>query len=217
MANRWRNNGNSERLYFLGLQNHGRQWLKPWNQKTFAPWKKSYDKPRQSIQNQKHHIANKDQSSQSYVFSNSHVWIWELDHKDVWALKNWCFQIVVLEKTLESLLDWKEIQPVNPKRNQSWVFIGRTDAEGEVPSLWPTDAKNWLFGEDPDAGKDWRQEEKGTTEDKMVGWHDQLNGHEFEQTPGDSEWQGSLACCRSCVLRVEHNLATDWQQQQVRR
>ena len=120
---------------------------------------------------------------------------WELDHKERWVPKNCCFWTVVLEKTLESPLDYKESKPINPKGNQSWIFIGRTDAEAEVPILWPPDAKNWLIGKDPDAGKDWRQEEKGMTEDEMVGWHHQLNGHNFEQAPGDGERQGSLACC----------------------
>ena len=111
-----------------------------------------------------------------------------------WASKNWCFWTVVLEKTLESPLDCKEGKPVHPKGNQSWIFFGRTDAEAESPILWPPDAKNWLIGNDPDAGKDWRQEEKGTTEDEMVGWHHQLNGHEFEQAPRVGDGQGSLAC-----------------------
>ena len=121
------------------------------------------------------------------------VWMWELDHKEAWALKNWCFWTVVLEKTLESPLDSKEIKPVHPKGNQSWIFIGRTDTETLI--LWPPDMKNWLIGKDSDAGKDWRQEEKRTTEDKMFGWHHWLDGHESEQAPrGDSEGQGSLAC-----------------------
>ena len=111
-----------------------------------------------------------------------HAWMWELAHKENWVLKNWCFQIVVLEKTLESPLDSKEIKPVNPKGNQSWIFIGRTDVEGEALILWP-DATSWLIWKDPDSGKDRRQEEKGTTEDEMVGWHHSLNGHEFEQAP----------------------------------
>ena len=118
--------------------------------------------------------------------------MWELDHKESWALKNWCFWTVVLEKTLESSLDCKEIQPVSPKGNQPWLFIGRTDAEAEAPILCPPDAKNWLTGKDPDAGKDWRQEEKGMTEDEMVGWHHWLNGHEFEEALGVGDGQGSL-------------------------
>ena len=118
--------------------------------------------------------------------------MWELDHKEGWAPKNWCFRTVVLEKTLESPLDSKEIKLVNPKGNQPWIFFGRTDAEAEAPILCPPAAKSGFIGKDPDAGKDWRQEEKGTTEDEMVGWHHWLNGHEFEQAPGDSEGQGSL-------------------------
>ena len=129
------------------------------------------------------------------VFSGSHVWFWELNHKEGWTPKNWCFQTVVLEKTFESLLDCKEIKPVNPKGNQPWKFIGRTDAEAEAPILWPPDAKSWLTGKAQDAGKDWRQEERVMTEDEMVGWHHWLNGHEFEQTPGDGEGQGKLVCC----------------------
>ena len=121
--------------------------------------------------------------------------MWELDHKEGWAPKNWCFWTVVLVKTLESPLNSKEIKPVNPKGNQTWIFIGRTDAEAEVPILWPPDAKSQFIRKDPDAGKDRRQEEKGTTEDKMVVRHHQLNGHGFEQAPGDGEGQGSLACC----------------------
>ena len=139
------------------------------------------------------HFADKGPYSQNYGFSNSHVQMWELDHKEGWELKNWCFLIVVLEKTLESLLDSKEIQPVNTKGNQSWIFIGRTGAEAEAPVLGSPVVKSWLIGKDPDAGKDRGQEEKGTTEDKMVGWHHWLNGHEFEQTLGDGEGQGRLA------------------------
>ena len=131
--------------------------------------KKSYDKTRQCIKKQRHHFADKGPFGQSYGFSSSHVWMWALDCEESWALKNWCFWTVVLEKTLESPLDDKEIQPVHPKGNQSWIFIGRTDAKAETPILWPLDAKNWLIGEDPDAGKDWRWEEKGKTEDETVG------------------------------------------------
>ena len=129
------------------------------------------------------------------VFSNSHVWMWELDYKESWVPKNWCFWTVVLEKTLESPLDCKEIQPVNPNGNQSWILIGRTDAEAETPILWPPDAENWLIGKDSDAGKDWRWEQKGMTEDEMVGWHHWLDGYEFEQPLGVGDRQGSLACC----------------------
>ena len=119
--------------------------------------------------------------------------MWELDHQESWALKNWCFWTMVFKKTLESSLDCKEIQPVNPKKNQSWIFIGRSDAE--APILWPADVKNWLIWKDPNAGKDWRQEEKGTTEDEMVGWHHQLDGHDFEETLGVGDGQKGVVCC----------------------
>ena len=121
--------------------------------------------------------------------------MWKLDHKEDWVPKNWCFWTVVLEESLESPLDSKEIKPVNPKGNQPWIFTERTDAEAEAPILWSLDVKRWLIGKDPDAGKDWRQEEEGTTEDEIVGWHHQLNGCKFEQTQWDSEEQGSLVCC----------------------
>ena len=135
---------------------------------------------REHIKKQRHYFANKGPSSQGYGFSSGHIWMWELDYKESWALKNWCFWTVVLEKTLESPLDCKEAQPVHPKGNQSWMFIGRTDVEAETPILWLPDVKNWLTGKDLDGGKDWRQEEKGMTEDEMVGWHHWLDGHEFE-------------------------------------
>ena len=156
---------------------------------------KSYDQPRQLIKKQRHYFANKGPSSQGYGFSSSHVCMWELDCEEGWALKNWCFWTVVLEKTPESPLHCKEIQLVHPQGNQSWIFIGRTDAGAETPILWPPDVKNWLIGKDPDVWKDWRHEEKGTIEDEMVGWHHGLGGHESEQALGDGEGQGSLACC----------------------
>ena len=136
--------------------------------------------PRQHIKKQRHYFANKGPSSISYCFSSSHLWMRELDYKESWAPKYWCFWTVVLEKTLESPLDCKEIEPVHPKGNQSWIFIGRTDIEADTPILWPSDAKSWLIGKDPDSGKGRRQEEKGTTEDETVGWHHRLNGHELE-------------------------------------
>ena len=142
----------------------------------FAPWKKSYNQPRHHIKKQRRYFADKGQSSQSYGFSSSQVWLWELDYKGSWVTKNWCFWTMVLEKTLESPLDCKEIQPVHLKGNQSWIFTGK----------------------DHDVGKDGRQEEKGTTEDKMVGWHHLLNGHEFEQALGVGDGQGGLACCSPC-------------------
>ena len=158
-----------------------------------APGKKRCDQPRQHIKKQRHYFANKGPSSQSFGFSSSHIWMWELDYKESWAPKNWCFWTVVLEKTLESPFDSKEIQPINHKRNQSWIFVGRTDAEAETPIIWLSDAINWLTGKDPDP--DWGQEEKGTTEDEMVGWHHWLNGHEFVWTPGAGDGQGGLVCC----------------------
>ena len=141
---------------------------------------KSYDQPRQCFKKQRHYFANKGPSSQGYGFSSSHVWMWELNYKESWALKNWCFWTVVLEKALKSPLDCKEIQPVHPKGNQSWIFTGRTDVKAETPVLCQPDVKNGLIWKDPDAGKDWRWEEKGMIEDEMVGWHHRLNGHEFE-------------------------------------
>ena len=160
-----------------------------------ALWKRSYDQPRQHIGKHRHYFANKGPCSQSYGFSSNYVWMWELNYKERWAPKNWYFWTVVLEKTLESPLDCKEIKPVNPKGNQSLIFIGRTDAEVEAPTLWSPDAKNWLIRRDTDAGKDWRQEEKGLTEDEMVGWHHRLYGREFEQAPGVGDGQGGLVCC----------------------
>ena len=168
MGNRWENSGNS------------------------------VSKPIYSVlKKQRHYFVYKGPYSQSCVFSSSHVWMWALDHKEGWALKNWYFQTVVLNKTLESTLDCKELKPVNPKGNQLWIFTGRNDAESEAPILWPPDAKNLLIGKDPDDGKDWRQEEKGTTEDEMAGWHHQLDGRESEWTPGVGDGQGGLECCDS--------------------
>ena len=135
-------------------------------------WKKSYDKSRQHIKKQRHHFADKGLYNQSYGFSNSHVLMWELDHKEDWAPKNWCFQAVVLERTLESLLDCKEIKPVNPKRYQPWIFIGRTDAEAETPILWPPGVKNWLIGKDPDARKGEGRRRRGQ---QRIRWLDGIN------------------------------------------
>ena len=139
-------------------------------------------------------LTDKSWYSQSYGFPRSHVWIGELDCKESWGLKNLCIWTAVLEKTLESLLDSKEIQPVHSKGDQSWIFIGRTDAEAETPILWPPDAKNWLTGKDPDAGQNWRREEEQTAEDEMVGWHHWLDGHEFEWTLGVGDGLRSLEC-----------------------
>ena len=144
---------------------------------------------------QRHYFVHKGPSSRGYGFSSGHVCMWELDYKESWVLKNWCFWAVVLEKTLESPLDCKEIQLVHPEGDQSWVFIGRTDVEAETPVLWPPDAKSWLIWKDPDAGKDWGQEEKRTTEDEMVGWHHWLSGHGFGWAQGVGDGWGGLACC----------------------
>ena len=179
MANRWGNSENNDRLYFGGAPKSLQMVTAAMNLKDACSLKQSYDQPRQHIKKQRHYLASKGPSSQGYGFSSSHVWMWELDYKENWALKNWCFWTGMLEKT-ESPLDSKEIQPVHPKGNQSWIFIGRTDAEAETPILWPPDAKNWFIWKDPDAGKDWRWEEKGMTEDEMVVWHHWLNGHELE-------------------------------------
>ena len=200
MANRWGNSGNMSDFIFL-------------DSKITADGDCSHEIKRRLLlgrkamtnldrcKKQRHYFANKGPSSQGYGFSSGHVLMWELDCEESWALKNWCFWTVVLEKTLESPLACKEIKPVDPKGNQSWIFIGRTEAEAEAPVLWPPDVKSWLTGKDPDAGKDWGQEEKGVTGDEMVGWYHWLNGHEFEQTLGDCEAQGSLACC--CLWRSQ--------------
>ena len=147
------------------LQNHGRWWLQPWNLKILALWKKSYDQPRQHIKKQRH--CQQSQLSQNYGFSSSHIWMWQLDHKEGWALKNWCFWIVVLEKTLESPLDYKEIKPVNPKGNQSWIFIGRTDAEAPMP--WPPMQRASLLGRTLLLGKIEDQRRRGQ---KRMRWLD---------------------------------------------
>ena len=145
------------------------------------------------MKKQRHCFANKVPSSQSFGFSSSHVWMWKLDYKESWAFENWCFWTVVLEKTLESPLDSKESQPVHPKGNESWISIGRTDVEAETAILWPPDVKNWLIWKDPDAGKDWRQEEKGTTENEMVGWHHQLSLSKLQELVMDREaWRAAV-------------------------
>ena len=150
------------------------------------------------IKKQRHYFANKGPSSQGYGFSSGRVWMWELDCEEGWVPKYWCFWTVVLEKTLESPLDCKEIQPVHSEGDQLWDFFGRNDAKAETPVLWPPHAKSWLIGKDSDAGRDWGQEEKGTTEDGwMAGWHHWLNGRESEWTPGVGDGQGGLVCCDS--------------------
>ena len=176
-----------------------------------TPWKESYDQPRQHIKKQRHYFIYKSPSSQGYCFSSRHVWMWELDYKKSWTPKNWCFWTMVLEKTFQSSLDCKEIQPVYPKGDQSWVFIGRTDVEAETPILWPPDAKSLLIWKDPDAGKDWRWEEKGTTEDEMVGWNHWINQWKRVWVNSRSWWwtgrPGMLQFMGS--QRVGHNWATE--------
>ena len=172
----------------------------------------NYDTPRQCIKKQTHHLADRSPHSQRYGLSSSHVWMWELDHKEDWAPKNWCFWTVVSEKTLESPSDCKEIKPADSKVNQPWVFIGKNEAESEASILWPPDAKSQLIRKHPDAEKDWRLE-KGMTEDEMIGWHHRLDGHEFEQALADSEGQGSQACCSLWgSQRVGHDWAAEQQQ-----
>jgi len=155
------------------------------------------------MKKQRHYFVNKSPSSQGYGFSSGHVWMWVLDCEKSWGLKNWCFWTVVLEKTLESPLDCKEIQPVHPKGDQSWMFIGRTYAKAETPILWQPHAKSWLI-----ARRDWGQEEKWMTEDEMAGWHHRLEGLEFEWTPGVGDGQGDLACCDSWDCKESDT--TEW-------
>ena len=177
--------------------------------KTLAPRKKSYDQPRQHIKKKKHYFANKGPSSQGYVFSSNHVWMWGLDYKESWALKNWWFWIVVLEKTHEGPLDSKEIQPVHPQGNQSWTFTGRTDAEVETPILWPPDVKSWLTGKDSDYGKDWRWEVKGMT--GWAGWMASLTQWTWVWVcPGSWWWTRKPGVLQFMGLQsVGHNWVTE--------
>ena len=196
MANRWGESASNDRFYFLGLQNHCRWWLSPWNYKTFLLERKAMTDLNSILKSRDITLITNVHIVKAVVFPVVRYGCWELDHKDGWASKNWCFWTVVLEKTLESPLDCREIKPVNPKGNQPWISIGSPDAEAEAPIFWPPDVKSWLTGKDPDAGKDWGQEEKALTEDEMVGWHHWLIiGHGFEQAPGDGEKRGSLVRC----------------------
>ena len=178
MANRWGNNRNSK-ILFWGVLKSLQMVTVAMNEKTRLLFGRKAMTNLENILKQRHYFADKCPYSQSYGFASSHVWMWELDHNENWTPKNWCFWTVVLENIFESPLVFK-IKLVNPKGNQCWVFVGRTDAKAEGPILWPSDAKNWLIRKDPDAGKDWGQQEKGTTEDEMVGWNHWLDGHEFE-------------------------------------
>ena len=202
--------GNSERLYLWGLQNHCRWWLQPWKEKMLSPWKKSYDQARQHIKKQRHCFVNKGPSSQSYGFSSSHMWMWELGYKESWAPKNWCFWTVVLEKTLERPLDCKEIQPVHRKGNQSWVFIGRTDAEAETLILWPHDMKNWLIWKDPDAGKDLKAGGEGDDRGRDGWMVSPMQCTWVWANSGSWLWTRKPGMLQSMGLqRVGHNWATE--------
>ena len=210
MANRWGNNGNSNRFYFLGLQNHCRWWLQ--HSHKIKRWLflgriavmnlDNVLKSRDITLLKKIHIV-KAMVFPLVMYGCKSWTIKKAEHQRLDDFELWCW------KTLESPLDCKEIWPVHPKGNQSWIFIGRTDAEAEALILWTPDMKSQLIGKDPDAGKDWGQEEKGTTEDEMVGWHHQLKGYEFEETPGDSGGQKSLVCWSPWGHRVRHNLRTE--------
>ena len=179
MGHIWGNRGNSVRLYFGGLQNHCRWWLEAMKLRDACSLEGKLGPTYTAYSRAETLLCQQSPSSQGCGFSSGHVWMWDLDFKESWAPKNWCFWTVALEKTLESPLDCKDIQPVHPKGDQSWVFIGRTDVEAETPILWPPHAKSLLIGKDSDAGKDWGQEEKEMTEDEMAGWHHRLDGHGF--------------------------------------
>ena len=197
MVNRWGNSGNWQ-TSFWGAPKSLQRVIAAMKLKDDCSLEENYDQPRQLIKQQRHYFANKGPSSQSYGFSSSHVWMWELDYEESWALKNWCSWTVVLEKTLESHLNSKKIQPLHPKGIRFWIFIGMTDVEAATPIPWPPDGKNWLIWKDPYTGKDWGWEEMGITEDEMIGWHHQLNGHEFGLTLGVADGQGGLECCSQC-------------------
>ena len=195
MANRWGNNRSSDRLFSWAPKSLHMVTAAMKLKDTCSLGKKAMTNLDNITRLQRHYFADKGPYCQSSGFSSSPIWMWELGHKESWALKDWCFWTVVLEKTLESPLAWKEIKPVGHTGNKSWIIIGRTDNETEAPILWPLDANNWFIRKDPDAGKKRRQEEKGMTEDVRVRWHHWLVGHEFEQVLSVGDGQGSLACC----------------------
>ena len=184
----------SDRFPLLGLQNYCVWWLQSWNQKMIASWQKNCDKPRQCVEKQRHFSADKGPYSQGCGLPSG-LRLWELDHKEGRAPKNWCLWTVVLEKTPESPLSSKEIKPVNLKGNQPWILIGGTEAEAESLIFWSPDTNSQLIGKVPDAGKDRGQKEKRASEDKMAGWHHGFSGHELGQTLGNGEGQGGLVCC----------------------
>ena len=214
MANRWGKSGNNVRFHFLELQNHCRWWLQPWNWKVLAPLKKSYDKPRQSIKKQRHHFADKGSYSHSYGFSSSHVWVWELDHKEGWAPKNSCFPTVVLKTLVVLKTPWTArrsnqsfLKEISPKHSlEGLVLKLKLQYFGHL--MWRATSleKTLMLGKiEGRRRREWR--------DETVGWHHRLNGYEFEQTQGDSEGQGSLVCCRPWRHRAGHNSANEQQQQ----
>ena len=207
MANRWGNNGNSDRLYFLVLQNHCDGDCSHEIKRRLLLGRKAMTNLDSMLKSKDFTLLTKVLLVKVMVFPVA-MYGCELVYKESWALKNWCFWTVVLEKTLESPFDCKEIKPVILKGNQSWIFIGMTGAKAETPLLWPPDAKNQLTGEDHDAGKEWRQE-KQTTEDEMFGWHHWDDGHEFESTLGAGDRQGSLVCCSPWGRRVRHDWTTE--------
>ena len=211
MAKGWGNNGNSERLYFFELQNHCRWWCSHEIKRYLLLEGKAMTDLDSILRSRDLTLPTKVRLVKAVVFPVV-MYGCESDHKEGWALKNWYFWTMMLEKTLENPLDCREIKLVNPKGNQSWIFIGRTDAEAEAPLLLPPDAKSWLIRKDPDAGKDCRRKEKGMTEDEMVGWQHWLKGREFEQALGGGEGQGSLAWCSPWGCRVRHDWATEQQQ-----
>ena len=206
MANRWENNGNNERLYFGGLQNHADGECSHEIERPLLLGRKAMTKLDSILKSSVNTLPTKFHLIKSMCFPVV-MYGWELECKESWALKNQWFWTVALEKTPESPLDYKEIKPVNPKGNQSWIFIEKTDAETETSILWPPDANNWLTGKDPDSGKDWRQEKKGTTADNMVGWHHHL-GHKFDQAPWAGDGQGNLAYC--CLWGCKESDTTEW-------
>ena len=195
MANRWGNNGNSDRLYFGGLQNHCRWWLYPWNKTCLLLERKAMTNLDSILKSRAITLPTKIHLVKAMVLPVVMYGYESWTIKKAEQLKNWCFWTMVLQKALESPLDCKEIQPVHSIGDQSWVFIGRSDVEAENPILWPPYVKNWLIWKDPDTGKDWVQEEKGMTEDEMVGWYHQLNGHGLGWTLEVGDGQGGLACC----------------------
>ena len=210
MAIWWRNNGNNERLYPLGLQNHCRWWLQPWNYKRLVSWRKAMTKLDSIWKSRDITLPTKVHLVKAMVFP---VVVYGCENWSVKKAEHWrtdAFELWCWEKTLESPLDCKEVKPIHSKGNQSWIFLGRTDAEAEAPILWPPNVKNWLIGKDSDAGKGWRREEKGKTEDEMVGWHHRLDEHEFEQVPGVGRWTGKPGVLQSMGLqRVGHDWATE--------